>query len=121
MSRDLVISVYVNAAADPERNHWLSADAGAATSSLVHSVHANGREVVILSDCAEGGPFVRVEPRPDTNPYFHRWRLIRDYLALHEDIARVFCVDATDVEMLADPFPHMEPGRIYIGSEVERL
>jgi hypothetical protein len=121
MSRNLVISVYVNAAVDPERNQRLSADAARATSSLVDTVHSHGREVVILSDCAEGGPFVRVEPRPDANPYFHRWRLIRDYLAPRDDIARVFCVDATDVEMLADPFPHMEPGRLYIGSEVERL
>lgn len=121
MSRNVVLGAYLNAARDPERDHHWPADAGPAVASLVDGVHAHGREVVVLSDCAEGGPFVRVEPRPDENPYWRRWRLIRDYLARNEDIARVFCVDSTDVEMLADPFPHMESGLLYIGSEVERL
>jgi len=121
MSRNLVLGVYLTAAPDPQRHRHWPAEPWPAVGSLVDSVHAHGREVVILTDCAGGGSFVQVEPRPEENPLWHRWQLMRDYLARHDDIARVFCVDSTDVEMLADPFPHMEPGRLYVGSEIELL
>jgi hypothetical protein len=61
--------------------------------------------------------FVRV--RKGGNPYFQRWRNIAQWLTYHsEDIEQVWCVDATDVIMLHDPFPHMQPGKFYSGSDL---
>jgi hypothetical protein len=52
------------------------------------------------------------------NPYSQRWISYYEYLvANRHKIDKVFCVDATDVEMLKDPFPHMEPGKLYTGDE----
>lgn len=52
------------------------------------------------------------------NPYFQRWLSYYEYLTANRDsIDKVFCVDATDVEMLKNPFSHMQPGKLYTGDE----
>lgn len=51
------------------------------------------------------------------NPYRERWRHARDWLRQQRDLTYVWCVDATDVLMLHDPFPHMVDGVLYVGSE----
>lgn len=52
------------------------------------------------------------------NPYWQRWVTYREYLITHRHyLGFVWCVDATDVEMLRDPFPHMEHGKLYVGDE----
>lgn len=52
------------------------------------------------------------------NPYWQRWVTYREYLIKNRDhLGFVWCVDATDVEMLRDPFPHMEHGKLYVGDE----
>jgi len=56
------------------------------------------------------------------NPYFQRWITYREWLIEHRnELDFVWCVDATDVEMLRDPFPHMEKGKLYVGDEPDRL
>lgn len=49
------------------------------------------------------------------NPYHARWSLFAQWLTDHTDVRRVFIVDATDVEMLHAPFPHMAAGMLYVG------
>lgn len=51
------------------------------------------------------------------NPYRERWRHARNWLARNRDVHWVWCVDATDVVMLRDPFPHMVEHVLYVGSE----
>lgn len=51
------------------------------------------------------------------NPYIARWFALRDWLVDHHDVEWVFAVDGTDVEMLHEPWPHLAPGRLYVGSE----
>src|SRR5690606_40260534 len=46
---------------------------------------------------------------------YYRW------LRAHPEVGRVWFTDGTDVEMLRDPFPEMEPGKLYVGSEPKTL
>lgn len=62
-----------------------------------------------------------VEAESNMNPYFQRW--LNQYLYLRDNpwIDYVFCVDATDVEILKDPFENIEDGVLYVGDELDRL
>lgn len=116
--RAVVLTHYLNAVPDPQRRTRLPADAGP-LKVLRDSVAAHDRHLVVLHDCLDerdsgNTTFVRVPP--GGNPYWYRWHLSRDWLDAH-DVDRVWCVDGTDVEMLHDPFRHMHPGTLYVGSE----
>ena len=50
---------------------------------------------------------------------YQRWQLITDYLQTHPLIDYAWAVDATDVTMVNNPFPHMQPNTLYIGDEPE--
>lgn len=63
--------------------------------------------------------FVVVEP--GGNPYTYRWRLVRDWLAANPDAGFVWAVDGTDVEMLREPWCDMQPGVLYVGSELNTV
>lgn len=121
---DVVITCLLTAVPDPQRKEYLPSDV-AVIDELRRSVHRHGRRLIVLHDCLdepddELTTFVRV-PKGG-NPYWHRWRVIEAYLQRHADELRfVWCVDGTDVEMLNDPFPHMEFGDIYVGSEDAQL
>jgi hypothetical protein len=85
-----------------------------------------GFKLVVLHDCFDGlqmypnVEFVKVDT--SVNPYFQRWISYRQYLQTNKDsIANVFCIDATDVELLKDPFQSLTPDRLYLGDEVEVL
>lgn len=116
---DVVLTHLLNAVPDPQRRRVLPADVGL-LAVLRDSVNAHGRPLVVLTDCLDepdddGATFVRVPP--GGNPYFYRHRLSAMWLDNHPEVARAWCVDGTDVEMLHDPFPHMTPGTVYVGSE----
>ena len=119
MTPDIVLTWLLNAVPDPQRRHRLPGDPGL-LAVLRDSVNAHGRHLVVLTDCLDepddpGATFVRVDP--GGNPYFYRWRLADYWLGNHPEVQRAWCVDGTDVEMLNDPFPHMTPGTVYVGSE----
>lgn len=90
---------------------------------LIDSMH--GQKLVILHDCfddietPENVELVRVETC--LNPYFQRWASYHEYLLEHPEIEKVFCVDATDVEMLKNPFHDIVKGRLYLGTEPIQL
>lgn len=116
---DVVLTCLLTAQPDPQRGVHLDSDVSL-IDGLRQSVHRHGRTLIVLHDCLvdvdEGiDEFVRVPA--GGNPYFYRWHLIAEWLASHQEVRRVWCVDGTDVEMLHDPFPHMEPGKFYSGSE----
>lgn len=83
--------------------------------TLARSVERLGHTLTILHDEPPireptFGEWVRVERR-HPNVYFDRWHAYRDALA--GVLGDVWCVDGTDVEMLATP----NPGGLYVGSE----
>lgn len=90
--------------------------------SLALSCRKLGQRLVILHDeldinesnISEYINFIKVET--SDNPYFQRWQSILDYLRTHNH-DKVFCVDATDVELIKLPWDEVIPGRIYTGYE----
>lgn len=83
-------------------------------------------ELVVLTDTWPiegladdwGNPVTWLKDECKINPYFQRWVSYRRFLMRNRrGIDKVWCVDATDVEILKDPFPHMIPGVLYTGDE----
>lgn len=116
---NVVLTCLLTNTPDPQRGEHLAADPSLFV-QLRDSVHHNGRTLTVLHDCLDGADegidaFVMVEP--GGNPYFYRWRVIADEVRTLNPDDLVWCVDATDVEMLHDPFPQMQRGIVYTGSE----
>lgn len=114
---DLVVTWLLTAHPDPQRGHRWAADPAEVT--VAESVVAHGHHLVVLHDCLDAPPlgpveWVRVDGLPP-NPYFGRWDAVA-WLLARRDAERVWCVDASDVEMLADPFAEMGDA-LHIGSE----
>jgi hypothetical protein len=114
--RDVVLSVFITGGApvDPQRKTALNAD-----SALLDTYTASlaSHDVVILNDELPAAPHLERVPTITGNPYLvrwiHAWRWLRD----HPETRFAWVTDCTDVELLHDPFPHMVPGRLYLGSE----
>jgi hypothetical protein len=84
-----------------------------------------GQKLVVLTDCFKSEidgcvEYVEIETSLN-NVYFQRWVSYYQYLQQNKDgKRRVFIVDGTDVQMLNNPFPAMEAGKLYVGDEAER-
>lgn len=119
---DVVITSYFTGQRDPERGETWSADYDK-LDPLISSIK-RGVQLVIIHDCfsdedAQDSHFIkhiRVPPIA-ISPYFARWIYARQYIGRHPEIARVWCVDATDVVMINSPFEEMQPGLLYTGDE----
>jgi hypothetical protein len=118
-----VVCQFFNAMPDPQRQRAWKADFGL-VKQLANSVGKQKRTLHVLTNCLE-------QPdRTDTvvhrmgqglNPYVQRWLASWQFLRAHPEIRKVCLVDATDVEMLRDPFPEMQDGVLYVGDEDEKL
>lgn len=109
--KDVVLTVFFNSQPDPQRKVSWAADT-LLLKPLIDSCKLNAAELVIINDCFDFG-----ENAPcGINPLWQRWISYYQYLRAHKEIDKVFLVDATDVEMLKNPFPLMED-KIYVGSE----
>lgn len=110
---DLVLSCYFVGHPDPQRGERWTPDESE-LDALRDSVRAvSGVETIVLNDCFEDG---RV-PTGHISPYWQRWISLYEFLCANKHVRNVWCVDATDVEMLRNPFPKMQPGVIYVGDE----
>ena len=110
--KDVVIACYFANVIDPQRNTKWSPDLKA-IDKLKRSVEAHGIEFVLIHNCFDLPNRVTISG----TPYFERWLKEWQYLRDRRDITNVFVVDATDVDMLHNPFPHMDDNRLYIGDE----
>ncbi len=118
---NVVLTSMLTEAADPQRGTRLQAtpDMLAAWAKSI-----KGGKAVILADHLDAEPagaeIAKVEPS-NQNPYFLRWLHIYGWLRYHREVKWVWATDGTDVEMLAEPWGHMEPGRLYLGTEHKTL
>ena len=110
--KDVVIACYFANVMDPQRNQAWFADPRA-IDKLKHSVESRGYEFVLIHNCFDLPNRVTVS----TTPYFERWLKEWQYLRDHPEIANVFVVDATDVDMVNNPFTQMKRGKLYVGDE----
>lgn len=123
--RNVVLTCYFTGAKDYQRGRTWEADI-TALNPLLDSLRSHGVEHVVLNDCFDDQPgFLRVSTgfasSPRLSPYWQRWVSYYEWLMAHPDVDQVWCVDGTDVEMLRDPFPNMQPGVIYVGDEQGQL
>lgn len=110
--KDVVIACYFANVMDPQRNQAWFADPKA-IDKLKQSVESKGYEFVLIHNCFDLPNRVTVS----TTPYFERWLKEWQYLREHPEIANVFVVDATDVDMVNNPFVHIKPNMLYVGDE----
>lgn len=113
--RDVVLTSYFTTHPDPQRGtHWPTTPD--ALEPLIESV--GGDRMVVFHDLATpptGAETVAVTPA--VCAYQQRWLTQWQWLRAHPEARYVWMVDATDVTMLNDPFPHMRPGTLYCGWE----
>lgn len=118
-TRDVVLTEYLADMRDVQRNkNWIANEADIAVLRDSVAKVAPHAEFVLLHNCFDGE---RVEVGENVSPYWQRWISAYNYLVRNPDIRNVWCVDATDVEMLRDPFGAMEPGLVYVGDEPVKL
>lgn len=110
--KDVVIACYFANVFDAQRDTTWKPDLSA-IEKLKQSVEAHGIEFVLIHNCFDLPNKVEVS----TTPYFERWLKEWQYLRDRRDINNVFVVDATDVDMVNNPFTHLERGKLYVGDE----
>lgn len=116
---DVVATVLLTSQPDPQRGSYLPSNINVVR-TLMDSVHRHGHRLVVLHDCLGRNDADHPKVQPGGNPLFYRWSIFADWINDTKP-DRVWLVDGTDVEMLHDPFPHMQPGALYIGSEPHTL
>lgn len=114
---NVVITSLLTGRPDPQRGARMKADT-ALLAELRTSI--KGAKLVVCHDELtdpgdETTEFVR--SANTINVYFQRHIAAWQYLRDHPEIRWVWCVDGTDVKMLHEPWEHMQPGRLYLGSE----
>lgn len=110
--RNVVLTCLFTAQPDPQRGKRMAPDPVQAD-DLLKSLTCDS--VVLCDFPADRTNFERVPS--SESPYLQRWISYRQWLINHPEVRYVWCVDATDVQQLHDPFPMMQPGVLYTGWE----
>jgi hypothetical protein len=126
---NMVLTCYFTSVADPQGREWHYDfyPVLKLAESVLQGHRPTGDKFIVFHDCVKKNDVIvddRSLPyrKPSINPYFQRWVTYREWLIEHQsELDYVWCVDATDVEMLRDPFPHMEKGKLYVGDEPDTL
>lgn len=118
---NIIITTYFTGTPDPQKDGKRWQPNIEDLSELIGSL--SGQKLVVLHDCfddieIENVEFVKV--KTTLNPYFQRWVSIKEYLD-NNNVDFLFCVDATDVKMLKNPFGSMTATNIYVGDEPSYL
>lgn len=122
---NIFLTCYFSGVPDPQRGSGWAVDPSALY-KLYDSVSLNSGKLVVIHDCFDAMHLT--EFTPDTvefiytetslNPYFQRWVSYRDFLVKNRHyLDKVFCIDATDVEILNTPYWDEMGGALYVGDE----
>lgn len=118
---DILITCYFVNCFDFQRgNNWQANKAD--LQPLINSL--KGQTLIILNDCYEDcidNNVIYKRAETSISPYFQRWVSIYQYLRDNPEIEHAFCIDATDVELLKNPFKIDLGGYIYVGDEPGKL
>lgn len=72
-----------------------------------------GYDLKVFNDCLFDG---EIYEECQINPYFQRWITYRNYIVNNPDLNIIWMVDATDVELLKNPF-EFQKDILYVGYE----
>lgn len=122
--RDVVITCLYSGVTDPQRPGHRLPPTLAPAAEMVRSV--TGAGVVIHADRAAidstgSGKVEVVRSELATDLFFQRHLEAYRYLRAHPEVRYAWCVDATDVVQLREPWAEMEPGKLYLGWEPKIL
>jgi glycosyltransferase involved in cell wall biosynthesis len=110
--KDVVIACFFANVNDPQRNTEWKPDLKAVY-NLSKSLKLHDVEFILIHNCFDLPNKVEIS----TSPYFERWLKEWQYLRDRRDISNVFLVDSTDVDMVNNPFPHIDNQKLYVGDE----
>lgn len=110
--RNIVLTSYFSGVVDPQRNERWATD-HKAVEKLEYSVTQRGVGFELIHNCFDLPNLTTIQG----SPYFERWLKQYQYLRSHPEVEYVFVTDATDVDMLNNPFPHVVQGKLYVGDE----
>lgn len=116
-----LLTCYLNGAKDPQRGAYWS-DSPVGLKELIVSCQNTATPLIVFHDCLDSARdseyvrFLRVPKNPKKSPLSQRWLIYRDYLERNHH-TQIFCIDATDVRILKNPFKFMNPNTLYVGDE----
>lgn len=119
LQKPYVLTSYFNYAIDPQRKvKW--SNSIVPLIPLMDSCNNLGVRLVVLTNCdfknQDTTEFVKVEnPDHQFSPNDFRWLMQLDYIQKNRT-SKLWCVDATDVEVLKYPF-EIKPNILYVGNE----
>lgn len=121
----IILTSYFTGVTDPQRGEKWEADVDK-VSKLAESALQNECKLVVLHDCFTKDQIAIFKSNYSNvefedfggseNPYFQRWLSYRGYLECR-NYDNVCMVDATDVEVLRNPFQIIRPNTLYVGWE----
>lgn len=120
---NILLTCYLTNVADTQngRDKWVANKADLAP--LIASL--KNTRLIVLTDCFEpwiDGKVEYVKVSTSINPYFNRWILYRQYLMRNRHrYDKVFCIDATDIEVLHEPDWANIGDILYVGDEDEQV
>lgn len=113
LKRNVVLTSFFNGQPDPQRGIKWRAD----TTDFSDLTLSCGKNLVVLHDCFGQLTVENQRVEAPLCAYEQRWLSQWQWLRNHPEVEYVWLVDATDVKMLRDPWPHMQPGVLYCGYE----
>ncbi len=111
--KSLVLTSYFSGVPDVQREGTRWAADYTPITKLERSVLARGIDFALIHNCFDKPNLTTIQG----SPYFERWLKQWQYLRDHPEVEYVFVTDATDVDMLHNPFGNLVPGRLYVGDE----
>lgn len=119
---NIIITTVLTGVLDPQRKRKWKVD-HSIYQKLYDSCKRLKIHLVVLSDKLsekeeEYLSVVRTESK--INPYFQRWKSINQFLS-GKDFEKVYCVDATNVEVLNNPFDIITDMNVVVGCEEGKL
>jgi hypothetical protein len=86
---------------------------------LAASVEQHGQRLIVLNNIADQkkGNIEYIKTGTSKDPYKNRFLKALHYLMDHPEIDNAWITDSGDVTMLNNPFPEMQPGKVYVGCE----
>lgn len=109
-SENVVLTCLFTGQPDPQRGTTMKPDP-----ALADGLLSTCSAIVLCDFDTDRANFAKVDT--SQSPYIQRWISYRQYLLDHPEIRYAWCVDATDVQQLHDPFPMMQPATLYCGWE----
>lgn len=122
---NVVLASYFNYMNDPQRGVLWDTDYSDLL-LLIGTVIQFNLEIKIFHNCFVSTPkiknceWIRINPDISYVPTVFRHFVYREYLKSHR-FDKIFMVDSTDVMMLKNPFPFVEPSFLYVGEEKNKL